>query len=127
MGRASRISRTGLLVTCGALLAGTALQSGPGWWTAAAAGAGLIAVVVGIRTLWGSVVVVTPDELVVQPSWPLKRRIRWYRIEHVEVVPGLWTLVIELISGDRVELPCVERFEDLYQLVEQRRRALDQV
>lgn len=104
-----------------------ALQFGPGWWWTSAAVGGLVAAVVGIRTLWGAVVVVTPEELVVQPSWPLKRRIRWYRIEHVEVVPGLWTLLVELISGDRVELPCVERFEELYRLVEQRRRALDQV
>lgn len=127
MGRASRISRTVLLVTCGAVLVGMALQFGPGWWWTSAAVGGLVAAVVGIRTLWGAVVVVTPEELVVQPSWPLKRRIRWYRIEHVEVVPGLWTLLVELISGDRVELPCVERFEELYRLVEQRRRALDQV
>jgi hypothetical protein len=37
----------------------------------------------------------------------------------------MWVLVIELVSGDRFELPCVEHLDDLYRHLEHYRKALD--
>ena len=87
--------------------------------------AGVIAAVLGIRIMFGPVVVVDANHLTVQPNWPVRRRIPWYRIANVEVVPGFWMLLVELNSGERLELPCVEQLEDLYDRIEHHRHALD--
>ena len=71
------------------------------------------------------VVVVRPDGLRVQRNWSFRRNYRWYRILAIDVVPGFWHLEVELNSGERVTLPAVDDLERLYDLMEQRRQALD--
>ena len=56
--------------------------------------------------------------------WPLRRDIAWYRIYGVDVIPGTWTLEVELNPGERVSLPCVDRVDDLYERVEAARSQL---
>jgi hypothetical protein len=90
------------------------------WWRL---GSGLAAVacLLGLRVLWGAVVVVSPGGLRVQRNWPLRRDVRWYRILRIDVVPGFWHLEVELNSGERLVLPAVEDIERLYDLMEQHR------
>ena len=64
----------------------------------------------------------TESALVVQPYWPQRRRIPWYRIDQVEVVAESWSLVVELNSGERLALPCVEHVDDLYERVVHHRK-----
>ncbi len=77
-----------------------------------------------IRIVHGRAIVVSDEYLRVQDRWPLKRDIPWYRILEVEVIPGLWTIGIELNSGVRIELPCVEDLDELYERIEERRHEL---
>ena len=86
---------------------------------------GALSCLVGLRILWGSVVVVRPQGLRVQRNWPFRRDIRWYRILAIDVIPGFWHLEIELNSGERLTLPAVDDLERLYQLMEYHRQALD--
>lgn len=86
---------------------------------------GFVTALLGVRTLLGPIVVVGSDGLVVQKNWPLRRRIAWHRILGVDVVPGFWNLEVELNSGERVTLPCVEHLDTLYEDVESRRQAID--
>ena len=72
-----------------------------------------------------AVVVIDDDHLVIQPYWPVRRRIPWYRMDHSEVMPGSWRLLIEMNSGERFELPCVDGVDRLYEEVESHRKALD--
>lgn len=87
--------------------------------------AGLVTAALGIRALLGSIVVVAPDGLTIQKNWPLRRRVPWYRILAVDVVPGFWNLEVELNSGERLVLPCVEHLDVLYEDMERHRHALD--
>ncbi len=88
---------------------------------------GIVIALVGLRAILGRAVLVRSDALVVQPYWPVRRRIPWYRIDQVEVVPESWSLVLELNSGERVPLPCVEHVDDLYERVDHHRKALDAI
>lgn len=78
----------------------------------------------GLRLLHGAAVVVRRSGLRVQQRWPLRRDIAWYRIFEVEVVPVTWNLELELNSGERLALPCVEHVEELYAAVEESRTAI---
>jgi hypothetical protein len=77
-----------------------------------------------IRIIHGQAIVVSDAYLRLQDRWPLKRDIPWYRILEVDVIPGLWTIELELNSGTRIELPCVEDFDELYERIEEHRREL---
>ena len=109
---------------CIFLLAGGIGTSPSFVWTAISV-FGIAVALVGLRAILGRAVLVQDDALVVQPYWPQRRRIPWYRIDHVEVVAESWSLVVELNSGERVALPCVERVDDLYERLDHHRKALD--
>lgn len=94
------------------------------WWHGLSL-LGLITAVAGLRILLGSVVVVRPDGLRLQRNWPFRRTIPWYRILEIDVIPGFWNLEVELNSGERLSLPCVEHLDDLYHRMEHHRQALD--
>ena len=94
------------------------------WWHALSV-FGLLTSVAGLRILLGSVVVVRPQGLRVQRNWPLRRDIPWYRMLEIDVIPGFWNLEVELNSGERLSLPCVENLDDLYHRMEHHRQALD--
>ncbi len=113
-------------VLCIFLLVGGIGAGGSLLWTAISI-AGIAVALVGLRAILGRAVLVQPDALVVQPYWPVRRHIPWYRIDQVEVVPESWSLVLELNSGERVALPCVEHVDDLYERVDRRRKALDAI
>ena len=68
---------------------------------------------------------VRPRGLRLQRNWPFRRDIPWYRILQIDVIPGFWNLEIELNSGERLALPCVEHLNDLYHRMEHHRQALD--
>lgn len=86
---------------------------------------GFVTALLGVRALVGSVVVVRGDGLRIQKNWPVRRTIVWYRILAIDVIPGFWNLEIELNSGERVALPCVEHLDTLYADMEHHRQALD--
>jgi len=117
--------RVALFVVCGAILLSGIFYAEEGLFWQALGVVGVVGSLLAIRLVLGPVVVVTPDELVLQRNWPMKRRIKWYRIDHAEVIPGMWALVIELASGARSELPCVEHLDDLSADLEHYRKALD--
>lgn len=94
------------------------------WWRGLSA-VGLVTALLGLRTIFGAVVVVKPEGLRIQRSWPIRRDIRWYRILEIDVLPGFWNLEIELNSGERVSLPCVDNLDELYEDMERHRQALD--
>lgn len=121
----ARWSRVALFVVCALILASGIAFAGEALLWQILGALGIVAAVLAIRVVLGPVVVITPDELIVQRNWPLKRRMRWYRIDHAEVIPGMWVLVIELVSGERFELPCVEHLDELYEHLEHYRKALD--
>lgn len=81
--------------------------------------------VAGLHVVLGPSVVVRENGLRLQQRWPLRRDIPWYRIFQIEVVPGAWVLVAELNSGEQVQLPCVERVDELYASIEAHRQRLD--
>lgn len=95
-----------------------------GWWRALSI-VGLALTLLGARAIVGPVVVVRPEGLRLQPSWPRRRDIPWYRILSIDVIPGFWYLEIELNSGERVALPCVQEIDELYEEMERYRQALD--
>lgn len=86
---------------------------------------GLVTSLLGIRTLLGPIVVVAQTGLTIQKNWPLKRTVAWHRILAVDVVPGFWNLEVEMNSGERLALPCVEHLDALYEDMERCRQALD--
>ena len=79
----------------------------------------------GLRVLHGPTIEVRPDGLTILKHWPFRRDLRWYQIFAVDVVPGYWMLSIELNSGERIDLPCVEEVDDLFEQIESRRHLLD--
>lgn len=86
---------------------------------------GLVTSLLALRVVLGAAVVVREEGLRIQRLWPLTRDLPWYRILSTEVIPGFWFLELELNSGERVELPCVEHLDDLYERIEAHRRDLD--
>lgn len=74
-----------------------------------------------LRIVLGPAVVVADESLVVIRTWPRRRRVRWERVADVEVVPGSWVLRLDLDDGEVLELPPVERLDDLYERVQERR------
>jgi hypothetical protein len=94
------------------------------WWRALSV-VGLLTALAGLRILVGPAVVVRASGLRIQRNWPLRRDIPWYRILEIDVIPGFWNLEVELNSGERLSLPCVEDLEDLYRRMEHHRQALD--
>lgn len=94
------------------------------WWRALSV-VGLLTSLAGLRIILGPVIVVRPEGLRIQRNWPIRRDIPWYRILEIDVIPGFWNLEIELNSGERLALPCVEQLDDLYERMEHHRQALD--
>lgn len=86
---------------------------------------GLISCVLALHSVLGAALVVRPQGLRIQRTWPLRRDIRWYRMLRVDVIPGFWHLEVELNSGERIVLPCVEDVDRLYEQMEAHRQALD--
>jgi hypothetical protein len=86
---------------------------------------GVASSVYGLRIILGPAVEVRPEGLRVLKSWPRRRTIPWYRILEIEVVPGYWVLDVELNSGERFSLPCVEHVDDLYEHIQAQRQDLD--
>lgn len=121
----ARWSRVALFTVCGLILLSGIFVTVEGLFWKVVSALGVVASVLAIRIVLGPAVVVTPDELIVQRNWPLRRHIKWYRIDHAEVIPGVWVLLVELISGERFELPAVEHLDDLYADLEHYRKALD--
>jgi len=123
----TRAVRTVVLLAClAAFLPGVMLGGGPTEWRVLSL-AGVVSACWSLRFIWGAAVVVGPEGLRVQKWWPLRKDIPWYRVLSVEVVPGYWYLDLELNSGERVTLPCVERLDDLFDAVEHHRTDLDRV
>lgn len=123
--RMSGLRRWATVVLLGAIAAfmapGVFVADAPGSWRLIAA-AGVVTALAGVRTLVGAVVVAGEDALKLQRNWPLRRSIPWGAIEAVDIIPGYWTIEVELDSGERVGLPCVEDFDDLYEAMEHHRR-----
>jgi hypothetical protein len=119
-----RTGRIAVFALCTLALSASAFAGGPWWWRFASL-VGLAVALLGLRTMLGAVVTVDDRYLTIQPYWPLRQRLTWYRIDHAEVVPGYWVVVLELNSGVRIQLPCVEDIDDLYHRVEYHRKALD--
>ena len=95
----------------------------PGWRLLSLVG--LLSSAYGLRIVLGPAVEVRHEGLRLMKSWPRRRDIAWYRILEVDIVPGYWLLDIELNSGERIELPCVEHVDDLYERIEELRQRLD--
>ena len=97
------------------------------WWRSMA----VLAVacgVAGLRVLWGAAVVVGERGLrIYRPWWPLRRDLAWHRILATDIIPGFWFLEIEMNSGERIELPCVEHMDRLFDQIEEYRTRLDVV
>jgi hypothetical protein len=120
-----RLARSIVLALGLVLFVPGALSGGLDPWVRAFATLSALLCLVGLRILWGSVIVVRPQGLRVQRNWPFRRDFRWYRILSIDVIPGFWHLEIELNSGERVVLPAVDDLDRLYQLMEYHRQALD--
>ena len=114
-----------LLVACVAFFLPAIVAGGVGVGYRALSAMGALLALVGLRTVLGASVVVREDALRIQQRWPLRRDIAWYRIFQLEVIPGAWVLVAELNSGERVQLPAVERVDELYASLEAHRHRLD--
>src|SRR5262245_32421421 len=121
----TRSLRVLVFTFCGLILLVEASLSAVGWFWRAISAVGVLAAMLAVRIVLGPAVVVTSNALIIQRTWPAKRRIPWYRIDHAEVMPGFWTILVELIDGERLELPCVEHIDDLYENLEHYRTALD--
>lgn len=120
-----RVTRSLVMVLGLVLFVPGALSPSLDLWARAIAVFSAVLCAVGLRILWGSVVVVRPQGLRIQRNWPIRRDFRWYRILSIDVIPGFWNLEIELNSGERIALPAVDDLERLYQLMEYHRQALD--
>lgn len=86
---------------------------------------GLITSLIGLRIVWGPAIVVGEAGLRVYRTWPLHRDFPWYRILEVDIIPGFWNIEVEMNSGERLELPCVEHLDWLYESIEKYRSNLD--
>ncbi|MEJ5254995.1 MAG: hypothetical protein WHS89_06560 [Acidimicrobiales bacterium] len=120
-----RVSLTVLLAATAAFFVPGLLAGELGGWWRLVSGVGLAVSLLGLRTVLGPVIVVREAGLRIQRSWPIRRDIPWYRILLVDVIPGFWNLEIELNSGERIALPCVEGVDRLYEQLEQHRSAID--
>ena len=120
-----RVWRTAVMLLGVLLFVPAALNGSFELWWRIGAGLAALSSLVGLRLLWGAVLVVRPAGLRIQRNWPLRRDVAWYRLESIEVVPGVWNLDLVLNSGERLVLPPVHDLERLYALVEQHRAALD--
>ena len=116
---------TGLLAVIALFFVPSIVAPGLQLWWRGLSLIGLLSAIAGLRILLGSVVVVRPRGLRLQRNWPIRREIPWYRILQIDVIPGFWNLEIELNSGERLALPCVENLDDLYHRMEHHRQALD--
>jgi hypothetical protein len=94
------------------------------WWRLLSV-AGLVLSIIALRIVLGPAIVVRQSGLRLQRNWPIRRDIPWYRILQVDVIPGFWNLEIELNSGERISLPCVESVDDLYEDLERHRTEID--
>lgn len=121
----TRILRTILLGTLGLMFVPAVITAGVDLQWRTLSVVGLLSSIYGLRVVLGPAVEVRDDGLRVFKSWPWRREIPWYRIYQVEVVPGYWVLDLELNSGEQLELPCVERVDDLFERIEEHRQRLD--
>lgn len=94
------------------------------WWRVVSV-VGLVTAIAGLRIVVGPVLVVRERGLLILRHWPLRRDIPWYRILQIDVIPGFWHLEVELNSGERIALPCVDDIDGLYRNMERHRQALD--
>jgi len=117
--------RAAVLAVVAVVFVPLVLATGIEWWMRLLSLVGLVTAVLGIRSLVGAVLVVREEGLRIQKNWPRRRDIPWYRILATDVIPGFWNLEIELNSGERVELPCVQDLTGLYEAIERHRTALD--
>jgi hypothetical protein len=125
MSPARRLVVTVVLVAAALFFVPGMLAPDLSWWWRALSSVGFLSALLGLRAVLGRVVLVGPAGLRLQKSWPLRRDIRWYRILQIDVIPGFWNLEVELNSGERLALPCVEHLDDLYETMERHRQALD--
>jgi len=125
MTRTRRAATVVLLVVVGVLLVPGIVGAGLELWWRALSLVGLASAVAGLRIVLGPVLVVRERGLLILRHWPLRRDIPWYRILQIDVIPGFWHLEIELNSGERIALPCVDDIDGLYRTMERHRQALD--
>jgi len=123
---ATRVLWSALLVATIILFAPAAVSGVVGLWWRLLAAVMTLAAVSGIRVMWGAAVVIGHSGMrIYRPWWPLHRDIDWYRILATDIVPGFWFLEIEMNSGERIELPCVEHMDELFEQIEDHRTRLD--
>lgn len=125
MARLTRILRTILLAFLGLMFLPAVVTAGVDTQWRILSTVGLLSSIYGLRIVLGPAVEVRPDGLRVLARWPWRRDIPWYRIFQIEVVPGYWVLDLELNSGEQLELPCVEKVDDLFERIEHHRQRLD--
>lgn len=119
-----RYATVALLVLCGLFFLSGIVAAIDIWWRLFSI-VGLVFAVLGLRTLLGPVVVVSPKGVRIQRNWPIRRQFQWHRILLIDVIPGFWNLELELNSGERISLPCVDDVDGLYRQMERFRTALD--
>jgi hypothetical protein len=124
MSRFTRISRT-ILLSLLALAFIPMFIGGADLQYRALSLAGFASSLYGLRIVHGPTIEVRADGLTILKHWPFRRDLRWYQIFEVEVIPGYWMLSIELNSGERIDLPCVEDVDKLFEDIEERRHLLD--
>ena len=125
MSRFMRITRSVVFVILGVCFVPVITTGENGFSWRAMGAAGLLSSLYGLRIILGPALEVRPEALRVMKNWPKRRDIAWYRIFEVDVVPEYWLLSLELNSGERIELPCVERVDDLYDEIQELRQRLD--
>jgi hypothetical protein len=120
-----RVSWTALLLFSIAFLVPVVGASALDLWWHLLGITGIVSALAGLRVMWGSAIVVGPEGMrVYKPWWPLHRDFAWYRILATDIIPGFWFLEIEMNSGERIELPCVEHMDELYERIEDYRRQI---
>lgn len=125
---ATRVIWTLLMVVTFAFFAQCVSSGAFGFWWRSFSAMSALCSLAGVRVLWGPAVVVGPDAMrIYRPWWPLHRDVAWYRILATDIIPGFWFLELEMNSGERIELPCVEHMDQLYDQIEDYRTRLDSV
>ncbi len=119
-----RYATVALLVLCGLFFLSGVVADIDIWWRLFSLG-GVVLTTLGLRTLLGPVVVVGPKGVRIQRNWPMRREFQWHRVLLIDVIPGFWNLEMELNSGERISLPCVEDVDGLYRQMEKFRTAID--
>ena len=120
-----RVSWTALLVFSIAFLVPVVTAPSLDIWWHLLGVSGIVSALAGLRVMWGAAIVVGAEGLrIYRPWWPLHRDIAWYRILATDIIPGFWFLEIEMNSGERIELPCVEHMDELYERIESYRRQI---